>query len=283
MFPFYSVGLSTAPYRPYPNADRNGKITYTYREGATPEMLQETMRHYKHAVAILAAGGKHSADSCPKERADYGACDYPRVEIFGDIWVRADNGVLYPFTINICNEYTTADMLINAAWEFIDALGGTEALEAMFPHMETPRRIVNIAENNIPTPEQSAQEWADNKAKVESTSDSGTLNLGQYDNEKDYRDYHGKVVSFIACKIQRKFYPNTGKPYFEAYGYYKGNPSKYPIYGLQINPDSEYTKQPVKDFVANISTELVTPLRIVCYVNVKGDKTYFNVNRIDEL
>ena len=99
-------------------------VTITIREGATPEMIVETLDHYCIAVRALWSGDVLGDDKYNRVRKDY--ADTPhgeaRVCCYGKAWMLLPSGKRRSVQINKCTEVTTAYELTRSIRESIATL-----------------------------------------------------------------------------------------------------------------------------------------------------------------
>lgn len=241
----------------------------TVREGAYEEMIRDTLNHFIVASRAL----RNSQFEQPKEqwchRTEYNtnfAHDDAQVCVFGDVDVLFRERMVR-VSINKCLETTSA-------WDIICL--ATELCKATW---------IDAPED---TRQQSAQEWADSPTperqapSVQSVSDSGTLNLGRYDSRMDYTTYDGQLVGFEVAKIAPQFTPN-GQKFYAVYPYFgDGLVGKFPVNGMRIYEDNQYTPATVKEFVGKLGQDgLTANLRVVVRVKVKEGKCQYYTQKIE--
>jgi hypothetical protein len=112
-------------------------------------------------------------------------------------------------------------------------------------------------------------------------SDSGTLHFEQFPQNAEARaafgmEYAGKVVSFTARKIEKKFDANTGDPEWQ---FFEIPTHQYPM----VRSTAQYIRdEATKAYLPKLPNTIEGEWRVVCYVNKKADgKVYFNVNKVE--
>lgn len=115
-------------------------ITVTIREGATPEMIVETLNHYCIAVKTLWSGDELGNDQYNRVRHDYGDTPHgeARVCCYGKAWMLLPSGKRRSVQINKCTEVTTAYDLARSIRESIATLHD-------FYKLVTERRVAEVA------------------------------------------------------------------------------------------------------------------------------------------
>lgn len=114
--------------------DKPNRMTYsvTVRFGWTPDMLQETRKHYVEACQ-LARQGLRADGGIYGTRTTYpqNIHDEARVQIFGDISVQVAPGITRQVTINCFDETTTGQQLLDELWALVDVMQQIEATEVV--------------------------------------------------------------------------------------------------------------------------------------------------------
>lgn len=293
-------------------------------------VIEQTVRHYNHAVLKLAAGQWEVAEGVALQRQEIGAMDVePEVKaamtnltfinkqalctIWGDAVVLV-NDHYYWLSINKCDHTTSAQMILDAVRMTFTALklGTPDALVKINgipkadvdkvrgrmtqPHATTPPAPPATPPQTTPKPpvmagggtskridtSHVANATGDALPKVVSTSDSGTPHFAAFPSTAALKtsfgaSYGGQVVSFEMQKANRVFSQKDGSTEYELYAMTN---HQYPAIKY-IHADPQYIKdQATLDWLNSIQGETLGRWRVVCYVSVKGDKTYFNVNKV---
>lgn len=117
--------------------DREVKLTYsiTLRPGWTPDMWQESRRHYVEACQAAREGKRKFMEYVDPvfSRFPYEPCahDEPRVQIFGDVAVQVAPGINRQVTINCFTETQSGQQLLDELWALVDALQMIEAVAVL--------------------------------------------------------------------------------------------------------------------------------------------------------
>lgn len=263
------------------------------REGATAEMVKETMAHYFHAVSFIrdpeSQANLESLAAIPdRTKYDTHHHSYTRVCIWGDV-MALFKGKEKTVSINTCNEYTTALDLIHSVETMFD---GMLAYAIAFPAPVTPENSPSqngqsqAQETTSPQINTASQSQLPQNAPMPPTvPNNGTSELygyqfmGSWDSKQQdtYRAYDKEVILFEVAKIAVAYEKNTGAKMFEPYGFFRGKASQYPAYGLKIYGDNENTPPPVSAFLNTIQKEADGHWLYAVRVAVKGEKVYLNI------
>jgi hypothetical protein len=256
-------------------------FTTTVREGATAEMVNETKRHFLEAAkAVYEFRAIASTDEKWSKRTDWNPPQAPhgepRVNIFGDVVVTLGTGKV-TVSVNKFTEYTSAfDMarhLLMVA-ECVKLPMNGHASSTPPVSTETARQALGSGGerrvgNSTPAPQASGQ------------SDSGTPHFEQFPQNAEARaafgmEYAGKVVSFTARKIEKKFDANTGDPEWQ---FFEIPTHQFPM----VRSTLTYIRdEATKTYLPKLPNTIEGEWRVVCYVNKKADgKVYFNINKVE--
>lgn len=270
--------------------DKHGQgFTLVVREGATPEMIKETMMHYFAAVDYLR--GERFPQAWEDTETIPPRTEYPthhhsftRVCIWGDVQAMF-KGKARQVSINLCNEYTTASNIVDAVETMFD---GMLAYAIEFPMPQAPE---NAQEANTGQNPQSSNSYAppvqnENKATTEPNNGNSENDLlyglpffGSWEakNQDEYRQHDKKVVLFEVSKIEAGFDEKSGVRIWKPYGFFKGKPSQYPAYGLKIYADNTNTPAPVSAFLNTVQKSVDGHWLYAVRVAVNGEKIYMNI------
>jgi hypothetical protein len=228
---------------------RSFQIRYVanMRTGVTLGMIIDTIRHFRHAVQCIAKGHTEPATNV-KEREDWHE-QVTHGEARTNTWtfrscaVVPVDGNIFKVPINLCNEFTSAEILMNMVW------GAVEVMKHFFEDFEAAGSIIKLSQ---PTTQQSStvqpaqeQPVTDNSHKATNPADN-IVHLGAYDYRQrdDYETkYVGRTVSVDISSMHRRI--NARKDgsgsyeCIELYGYYNSLPSDKPIYDLRVFVDIE--------------------------------------------
>jgi hypothetical protein len=221
------------------------------RTGATHGMVVDTIKHFKHAIQVLAAGHKEPS-SAVGERDVYND-KLEHSESRANVWTFRSFAVvpkvdrIFKVPINLCNEFTSAATLINwvlfaaeimnndtLADDFIHAGSIIEPngqakpqskLDEYFPRDESNKPVA------APQPQPQA---------LPPATDGNSPYLGEYNykNKAEYiKAYASCTVKFDVRKIERIFDSRDGSPLVQVYSSYNGDISKYPAHDLKVKPN----------------------------------------------
>jgi hypothetical protein len=111
-------------------------VTITIREGATPEMIVETLDHFCITVRALWTGDALGDDQYNRVRHDYGDSPHgeARVCCYGKAWFLLPGGKRRTININKCHETTTAYALTRSIRESVQAIGDFYKLAVVEKH-----------------------------------------------------------------------------------------------------------------------------------------------------
>ncbi len=104
------------------NRDFDIRYVCNIRTGATAEMVEETIRHFKHAIYCVARGHDKTSDDVPSRNKYADKLEHGQARV--SVWTRNsfapvpdfDNEEIYKVPVNIFNEYTHAQDLIDRLW-----------------------------------------------------------------------------------------------------------------------------------------------------------------------
>jgi hypothetical protein len=270
-------------------------FTLSKRMGCTQDMVLDTVANFLHAAKVLWSNNCEAGEGFIN-RARYEETAYhgeARVNIFGDLPV--DEGK-WTFSVNICNEFTSAQMILNMSQ--LDAIS-SQALLGWGCKEPTNG-------NGKPQPQQQANEdrktsivdAAQRKADAHKSQQRGQaipedVDIIDYDyKQKDMYNtrYRNKPVVVNAAKLRRVINAKkdgTGSyECIEVYGYHNGYTSKHPIYDLRMfSPNEnqkwsnwEQTIHDTGDALLSAGGEIETPMQLVYKVNAskrEGDNRVF--------
>ncbi len=114
---------------------RNFTIRYivNMRSGATNGMIISTIKHFKHAIQCLAIGSKEP-NSTVGERSVYNE-PIEHDESRANVWTFRSFAVvpigdsIFKVPINLCNEFTSASVLINWVWFAVSIMDSEELVD----------------------------------------------------------------------------------------------------------------------------------------------------------
>ena len=121
------------------NRDFDIRYVVNIRTGATPEMVGETIRHFKHAVQVAARGHDKIAENVPPRTVYADKLEHGQARV--SIWTKGsfvpipdfNAGLIYKVPVNICNEYTGAQDLVDRLLMVADLMvEGANGLETDF-------------------------------------------------------------------------------------------------------------------------------------------------------
>jgi hypothetical protein len=242
-------------------------FTTTVREGATADMVNETKRHFLEAAkALYEFRAIASTDEKWSKRTDWNPAQAPhgepRVNIFGDVVVALGTGKV-TVSMNKFTEYTTAFDMARHCLMVAECI----KLPMNGHASSTPPAVPTPAAT--PAPQAGGQ------------SDSGTPHFEQFPQNAEARaafgmEYAGKVVSFTARKIEKKFDANTGDPEWQ---FFEIPTHQYPM----VRSTAQYIRDDAtKTYLPKLPNTIEGEWRVVCYVNKKADgKVYFNINKVE--
>jgi hypothetical protein len=287
----YGPGIS-ASYR-----ETAKGLTYTVvvRDGATPDMIIETKRHYVRAA--LQAAQANSDFSEPdktqySQRTEYAfhwSHSQPRVQVWGNVPVAIlKNDAVHTLTVavNIMTEITNA----------VDLLAHLRMVaDSMYIPDEKPtldmRRDEDSQLNIVEHPQQATSDTS--PAPTANTSgftpqiysQTGTPHFADFPRSKEQKlafaqQYASQVVSFTMRRIHREW---TGNPPVAECGFYadpNGYTDQYPAFRATVN---QYVRdEATREYLSHLPSDTMTgEWRAVVYVALKGDKVYFNLNKIE--
>lgn len=234
------------------------------------------------------------------------------VSVWGDFVLLVDDRY-YWGSINKCDETTSAQMILDAVRVTFSALNLDSPDEALLYMPSIPKADVDqrrarlggeqpkpVPQNDIPRTSKQVDTShvapnGDGKRKSEtesapaetpqpvSESDSGTPHFLKFPGSKTEKAtfgaaYTGQIVSFEMQKVKRIFNSETGLPEYELYA---NSAFQWPSIKY-IKPEYIKSKE-TQDWFSGIDGEQTGRWRVVCYVNVKGDNVYFNVNKVEPI
>lgn len=254
-------------------AEKNGvkaSFDLVTRSGATAEMVDETVRHYYHALACIQAG-KTEATEAARTRTNYGMPPpWARVQIFGDIFIRVGDKNI-PVNLNIFTEHTSAQDLLDLVavhfGELTPALPG-KAASAPLPAADPPAP---------PAPALPQSESGVRKGDIIVKGD-----LVSYATGATYTPQPGDRIAVRIVEVRAAWHP-TGSTLFEFVSALKnGKPGRYANFELSF-----FTDNPAA--MTSPQGKFLEPLHLherkqniqgdwwyIAEVVAKGDRVFFN-------
>jgi hypothetical protein len=231
------------------------------RSGATHDMVINTIKHFKHAVQILAAG--HKEPSAAVGERDVYNDKLEHGESRSNVWTFRSFAVvpnpkgnrIFKVPINLCNEFTSAATLINwvlfaveimnndtLADDFIHAGSIIEPNTQAKPQSKLDEYFPRDENNKPITPEEGKrynypQQPQPQQQTLPPATDGNSPYLGSYNHKQkqEYiKAYAGTTVKIDVRKMERVFGQQSGLPEVQVYTSYNGNVSKYPTYDLKV-------------------------------------------------
>lgn len=300
---------------------------------ANMTVIEQTVRHFNHAILQLMAGNWSSAEGVETERqtvkdlqVDAPATEAmekkalfandPLCSVWGD-FVLLVGEHYYWGSINKCDHSTTAQMILDAVRIAFAALKlGTETALLKMPviakaDVDKTRAILKgqavpqsapvmapggtskrVDTSHVPTNgdgkrknEPEPQPEPDITLIPSGQSDSGTPHFLIFPSNKEQKatfgaQYNGQMVSFEMQKVNRVFSQKDGSPEYELYAI---SSHQFPAIRY-IHADPKFIKHdPTLKWFQGIEGEQTGRWRVVCYVNVKGENVYFNVNKVEPI
>jgi hypothetical protein len=280
------------------------KFSLATRIGYTDDMVLDTVANFLHAAKCLWKNEFQACDEYINRAIDRDwpvLHNDPRVHIFGDLAV---NGGEWEYKVNICNEFTSAQMILDMA--------GNKPVINQKLKVWGCEPVGNGNGKPQSKPQQQAQQQKPNPTVMNSyTGQTGHEQPQQQTPEGiivldyDYRQkaayeakYANKLVSIPFAKLRRAINARKdGKGSYEvveAYGWYEGQNgrmvSKYPTYNIFApKPDAKFSDwhkfyQMLNDSgineLAEPGTEWEQPGQLVIKINKKETGTYWNLQNV---
>jgi hypothetical protein len=260
--------------------NRNFVIRYVVniRTGADLEMVNETIQHFKHGIDIAARGFDKVSSQLPP-RASYTKKDVHR-ESCVSIWTRNsfavvpdfDLGHIYKVPVNICNEYTSGQMLVDQlllaaeimkhnfddcmeAGSIIDVNSTAARKKRVDPAApkDLAKEFPRQAKQQAVAPPQQQTEDVHPLARKSAGGKVEIIHLGDYDYKlrEEYEQEFagsGKWISFDISKLWRHIAArNDGAGTYECidvYSFFNGMPAKYEMGVARMFPPKPDAKFP---------------------------------------
>jgi hypothetical protein len=288
----------------------NAPIMLVIREGATKDMIVNTLKRFAYGCKLLAAGISFDSSNDTMRKVDtfdYGINEWhdeARVQIWvkGTIPVCLPNDQMTSVSVNVFTEITLVEDFVgyvNDLMEVMPALTdiltqdapakqspppaqqrhrpGQEELDEQFPRDENNNPITERLQKRQ-QPAQPPQKQPPQPPTPTNTPHFGDYKVNYAQKRQLGDTYGGQVISFNIAQVK------TVGTEVELYGTYNGGSSKYPM--VKVQP--EYIRdETTKQFLLRLIDEGGTSglaFRGVFYVNRKPDgKTYLNLNKLDRV
>ena len=215
------------------------------RDGATPEMIDETIYHFKAAVWTLVNGHYVASDNIPArsnwvEKLTHGEA---RVNIysFGGFPIPIGDKVVQ-YDINIFNEFSAVGIAVAHAWMFVMTIVEGEHAEDLITNSNGSKTTKNQpkAQKPAPAPAQDTSTAPPVPGDSIVDLDYDYKLRGQYE-----QDYIGRTVRVHVKKIQWCVETKKDKSgSYEMIQLFKESHYENPIYDLSIwppKPDDKYS------------------------------------------
>jgi hypothetical protein len=256
------------------------QIVVNAREGATADMIRETRSHYLAMAKAVYEGRSLDSAGDNAQRSEYprpaGSHNDHRVNIWGDVQVKTGDKLVV-LSVNQFSEYTTAYGMVNHLYEVAETV----------KHPVVPMTI------STPAARQTLGSGGDRRVgtstpapQASDESASGTPHFEQFPQSAEARtafgeQYGGKVVSFTARKIEKKFHAEpdeNGQPQME-WHFYEVPTHQYPMVRSTL---AFIRDEATKTYLPKLPNTIEGEWRVVCYVNKKDTgKVYFNINKVE--
>jgi hypothetical protein len=238
------------------------------RSDATPEMVVESIKHFKHAAQCLSIGAKQVSKQVAEinkgHRSEYEDAyhDQSRTSVwtFRSFLVVPHEGKIYKVPLNIFNEYTDAQTLIDWAWAAVELMTSKDLTEdfaaagsIIFPEVEAAQGQLDeyfprdekgnmpkpqTATTPVPAPTQPQSGMKELPEPTHEQHESPYLGSYDYKQKGEYAQaYNGKTIRFDVMKMERIFDTRDGTPLVQTYSSYDGGVSKYPSHDLKVKPN----------------------------------------------
>lgn len=272
-------------------------FTTTIRDGATPDMIQETKRHYLFA-AKCAARGIHTIENAEDieiygTRTDYGDNYHgqPRVLIFGDHelylgWTEPPTRVRV--SMNKFTEVMTAQDMLNIL--FLNASNAKYANAPVAQHAVAPAQNATTPQQAVTTTAPQAVGTSEYITKEGEKVPVLHFNAESFPGNESQRiafglAYQGHFVSFDMVKAgisfsqrdgakQRTFFTNTNFTYPAMYCTHEG---QYAVDAASV--------EPLLAIDGDANTRVMGKWRVIAQVRYNADKkrVYYNVKNVTQL
>jgi hypothetical protein len=265
------------------------------RSGATYGMVKDTIKHFKHAINCLANGAKR-ANSSVGERDEYHDV-IEHGESRSNIWTFRSFAVvpigdkIFKVPVNLCNEFTSADTLINWVWFAVELMNDNDLVDDFIKsghiiESKPQAKQHSALDEYFPRDENNQPVQPERTDVAPPSGKPGQATVIDYDyklHDEYTQEFMGQLVEVqvekIAWELRAK--KDHSGSYEKIFAYLKEHYEN-PIWNLSIFSDGKSLQRAFPGMLEKAGDVVTGDFGLIFKINTgKNGKVYWNLHDVD--